>query len=192
MTSISLEASSRQTTDQRVSGEFRIPVSALVARSGQVNFKPAPINPEWIVSGNPQARSGDLVSAADGGGSTNFWDCTAGKFEWYYGWDETVLILGGEVRVTDSNGATSVLRAGDVAHFPAGSSFHWEVERYVRKIAFHRKPVPTLRSFLSKYRQRITMAASVIGVTFVRAAFRRLGMFVIASVGTAMPVLEAL
>jgi uncharacterized cupin superfamily protein len=191
MTAIKIDTSPSQPLP-RTSGEHRVPVSALVARSGQVDYKPAPINPEWVIAGDPQARSGDLIASPDGFGSTNFWDCTAGKFNWHYGWDETVLILGGEVRVTDSNGATSVLRAGDVAHFPAGSSFTWEVERYVRKIAFHRKPAPTFRSFIGRYRRRITVAASVLGIALVRVALRRAGTFLITASGAAMPILEAL
>jgi uncharacterized cupin superfamily protein len=175
MTSLPIDTSPLATQRPRSSGEQRVPVSALVARSGQVDYKPGSINPDWIVSGNPQTRSAPLVSSPDGYGSANFWDCTAGKFNWHYGWDETVLILGGEVRVTDSDGNSSVLRAGDVAHFPAGSSFLWEVERYVRKIAFHRKPAPTLRSFLGRYRQRITMAASVLGIALVRGVMRKGG-----------------
>jgi uncharacterized cupin superfamily protein len=175
MTALRIETSARQTPSPRSSGEQRVPVNALVARSGQVDYKPAPINPEWIVSGDPQARSGNLVSSPDGYGSTNFWDCTAGKFNWHYGWEETILILGGEVKVTDADGATSVLRAGDVAHFPAGSSYLWEVERYVRKIAFHKKPAPTFRSFLGRYRQRVTMVASVLGIALIRGAMRKGG-----------------
>ena len=150
-------------------------MSAFVARSGHVDYKPGQINPEWIVSGNPQTRSAPLVSSPDGHGAANFWDCTAGSFNWHFVWDETVLILDGEVRVTDSAGNSSVLRAGDVAHFPAGSSFFWEVERYVRKIAFHRKPALTLRSFISRYRNRITMAASVLGMALVRVVIRKGG-----------------
>jgi uncharacterized cupin superfamily protein len=175
MTALRLDTSPRPTLSPRRSGEQRTPVSALVARSGQVDYKPAPINPEWIVSGDPQARSGDLVASPDGYGSANFWDCTAGEFNWQYGWDETVLILGGEVRITDSDGATSVLRAGDVAHFPAGSTYHWKIERYVRKIAFHRKPAMTLRKFVSRYKQRFAMVASVLGIALVRGVIKKTG-----------------
>lgn len=157
----------------RNTGEYRVPVSALVARSGQVDYKPAPIKPEWVLAGNPQARTGPLVSSPDGCGSSNFWDCTAGKFEWHYAWDETVMIVGGEVRVTDSAGATSVLRAGDVAHFQAGTAYTWDVDTYVRKIAFHRKPVRTLSSVLHRYGNRIAVATSVIAVAVAKALLRR-------------------
>jgi uncharacterized cupin superfamily protein len=169
-----------------------MPVSALVARSGQVDYKPGSINPDWIVSGDPQARSAALVASPDGHATANFWDCTAGKFHWHYVWDETVLILGGEVRITDSDGNSSVLRAGDVAYFAAGSSYFWEVERYVRKMAFHRRPATTLRGFLTRYRQRITMTASVLGIALVRTMMRRSGILLIASLTMVSPLLEAI
>lgn len=35
----------------------------------------------------------------------------AGAFEWYYGWEETVQILEGQVRVTSATGRVHVLRA---------------------------------------------------------------------------------
>jgi hypothetical protein len=47
------------------------------------------------------------------------------------------------------------------------------VEPYVRKIAFHRKPAPTFRSFLGTYRRRIVMAASVIGIALVKGLMRK-------------------
>src|SRR5262245_12155264 len=119
----------------------RVPVSALVSRSGAAEFQPGAIDPSWILAGSPQTRSAALVSAPDGGSSVNFWDCTAGRFQWQYCWDETVFIVAGSVRITDASGHSSVLCAGDVAHFPAGSSFVWEVDKYVQKMAFHRRPV---------------------------------------------------
>jgi uncharacterized cupin superfamily protein len=131
--------------------EQRVPVSALVARSGAAEFQAGGIDPAWILAGSPRMRSAGLVLAPDKGSSVNFWDCTAGKFRWQYGWEETVFILEGEMRVTDVSGNSSVLRAGDVAHFPAGTSFVWEVDKYVRKMAFHRRPVVRgLRGFVRR------------------------------------------
>ena len=70
------------------------------------------------------------------------WDCTAGKFRWYFGVDETVHILEGEVTVSDDGGNTRTLRAGDIGFFPAGTWMTWRVEKYVRKVAFLRHPLP--------------------------------------------------
>lgn len=101
-------------------------------------FVDAPIPAAHVLDGNPVARSCDLHSSREGGLSMNLWDCTAGRFRWHYGSDELVEILEGEVRVTEADGQQHVLRPGDTAHFPAGTSFIWEVPEYVKKLAFHR------------------------------------------------------
>jgi len=70
------------------------------------------------------------------------WDCTAGRFNWFYDIDETICVVEGSVIVRDHRGSTRKLMAGDTAFFPAGSSAEWTVEEYVRKIAFLRLPLP--------------------------------------------------
>ncbi len=45
--------------------------------------------------------------------------------------------------VTDSDGQVMTLKAGDIAFFPSGSTAHWHVENYVRKVAYCQKPVPS-------------------------------------------------
>ncbi len=191
MAATQFDTSPRPTSaPERHAEEF--PVSAFVARSGEVEFKPGPINPEWILEGNPQARSAPLVSSSDGGGAVNFWDCTAGKFRWEYVWDETVMFLEGEVRVTDNAGHTTLFRAGDVAHFPAGSSFTWEIDHYVRKIAFHKKPNRSLRRFFIRYQRRVGVAVSVIGVPLLRLMMRRMGMMMLVSAAFATPIIESI
>ena len=116
--------------------------TVISARPEEVPLQPAPINPEWILAGTPQARAGSHSQNVDGWAETMHWDCTAGRFRWHFGWEETVMILEGEVRVTGADGRETLLRAGDVAYFPADAWFTWNVERYVRKIAFCRRPVP--------------------------------------------------
>jgi uncharacterized protein len=71
------------------------------------------------------------------------WDCTAGKFVWTYQVDETIHFLEGSVTIT-VNGKTRKLGAGDIAFFPAGTAAFWDVETYVRKIAFCQKPMPKM------------------------------------------------
>jgi uncharacterized cupin superfamily protein len=105
-----------------------------------MSWRDAPIPAGDVVSGAPQARSMDLHVSREGGVSMNYWDCTAGRFHWYYASDEMVQILEGEVHLTDEHGATFTLRAGDTAHFMAGATLLWEVPEYVRKLAFHRSP----------------------------------------------------
>ncbi|PZQ19239.1 MAG: cupin [Ancylobacter novellus] len=107
-----------------------------------IELDPSPIEPSWIISGDPQA-SGKLHSAsADALSSTSIWACTAGAFRWNFVWDETVHIVSGSVDVTDETGTRTTLVAGDVAYFAAGSWATWEIRDHVKKIAFCRRPFP--------------------------------------------------
>lgn len=108
----------------------------------RVDLASAPIVPAWIVEGNPQARASELMRSADGTAFTVVWDCTAGKFSWTYHLDETIHILEGSIILTDGGNAPTRLGPGDVVFFPKGSKVHWEVEGYVRKVAFFRQVMP--------------------------------------------------
>ena len=105
---------------------------------GQAQLNPAPIRPEWILEGNPVTRNKLLSSSADGTASTLIWDCTAGRFNWYYDVDETIYVIEGGVVVKDFGGLPRRLQAGDTIFFPAGARAEWHVEHYIRKIAFCR------------------------------------------------------
>jgi len=106
------------------------------------DFEPAPIRPEWVIAGRPQARAVELVRSPDGTCTSAQWECTAGTFHWYFWVEETVHILDGEVLVRDAHGRHALLRAGDVAVMPANTWMVWHVERFVRKLAYCRYPVP--------------------------------------------------
>lgn len=102
---------------------------------------PDPIPPEWIVEGTPTARRRQLVGSSDNLASTHMWDCTAGRFNWYYKSDETIYVLEGSVVVQDEAGLSQRLGAGDTFLFPAGSRFHWTVPHHIRKLAFLHAPL---------------------------------------------------
>lgn len=106
------------------------------------NFVPCPIRPAWIIEGDPLARVELLSSSADGTASTYYWDCTAGRFNWYYDFDETLHILEGSVVLKEPSGRSRIVVAGDIVYFPAGSSAEWIVDKYIRKLAFCRTPLP--------------------------------------------------
>jgi hypothetical protein len=101
----------------------------------------SPINGAWILEGNPLARGKLLSTSTDGMATTFMWDCTAGRFNWYYELDETVYLLEGSVVIKESTGARHELKAGDSFLFKAGTHFEWTVENYVRKVAFCRIPM---------------------------------------------------
>lgn len=124
-------------------------VSEILFYSGtNVEMKPAPINPTWVIEGAPLARNFMLSQSLDKSATTFLWDCTTGVFHWHYDIDETVYVLEGSVIVRDDNGVEHHLGPGDEALFRAGSHAVWRVENYVRKVAFLRHPLPAPLMFL--------------------------------------------
>ncbi|WP_180863064.1 cupin domain-containing protein [Cupriavidus pauculus] len=104
--------------------------------------EPCPISPSAIRSGKPLMRCQELSSTVDGAAWTMVWACTRSTFDWYYEFDEVVVILEGSVRVTDRHGATHTLNVGDAGYFPCGTTWFWEVDHYVRKVAFCHNAIP--------------------------------------------------
>jgi uncharacterized protein len=102
----------------------------------------APLHPTWILEGNPVARNRLLATSTDGSGSTYMWDCTAGRFNWHYGCDETIYVIEGSVLLRDQSGVSRRVSAGESFFFPTGTVFEWTVERYIRKVAFCLSPMP--------------------------------------------------
>ena len=101
-----------------------------------------PIEPTWIQEGEPIARGTVLTQSRDKCVSSGFWECTAGKFQWTFGWDEFVYVIEGQVTITEEGGATHTLRAGDIAHFPLGLTTYWHVPEFVKKFFTIRTPEP--------------------------------------------------
>jgi len=101
------------------------------------------IDPDWILEGTPEARVAQIAEGSDAGATMAVWDCTAGRFNWYFGCEEAVFILEGGVTVTGPDGEVRELTAGDTAYFPAFTWFEWHVPSYVRKVAFCHTVVPT-------------------------------------------------
>jgi uncharacterized cupin superfamily protein len=139
----------------RSAGRTQTVVSA--ASSG-LNMQPAPINPDWIIAGEPVARMADHSRSADRAAYTALWDCTAGTFRWFFAWDETVHIVEGEVHVTAQDGSVHMLQAGDVAYFKAGTWATWRVDTYVRKVAFLRRPFPAPIAFAYRLKNKLLPA----------------------------------
>ena len=111
-------------------------------REENSNWVSCPVNPAWVLEGTPVARIEHLSTSADGTASTYFWDCTAGRFNWFYTFDETLHILEGSVTLKFPDGRSRRVAAGDVVFFPVGSSAEWTVDAYIRKLAFCRTALP--------------------------------------------------
>jgi uncharacterized protein len=102
----------------------------------------SPIRREWILEGNPVARNKLLSASADGTASSYIWDCTAGRFNWFYDVEETIYVIEGGVVIKDDAGLVHRLNAGDTFFFAVGARAEWHVENYIRKFAFLRSPLP--------------------------------------------------
>lgn len=126
----------------RTAPQAALPRPLIAAGMDDLPMEDAPIEPGWVLAGAPQARLALHSRGHDEQSTTAVWDCTAGTFRWYFGWDETVMILAGEVHVTAEDGSERTLRAGDIAYFAGKTWATWHIETYVRKIAFCRKPFP--------------------------------------------------
>jgi uncharacterized protein len=112
-----------------------------------VPLTPRPIEPSWITEGNPVAQWHVLSRSADGLASTMVWECSEGRFNWYYDFDETVLILEGSIVLESDGMAPTRYTAGDVIFFKDGAHAKWHVEGRVRKLAFCRKTQPIWLGF---------------------------------------------
>ena len=68
-------------------------------------------------------RSHDLTS------DIIVWECTAGRFECQYSQDEAVIIVGGEVFITDEKGEERRLGPGDLAILSSRNLLHMAASR---------------------------------------------------------------
>ncbi|MGJ5131043.1 cupin domain-containing protein [Bradyrhizobium oligotrophicum] len=107
-----------------------------------VDLAPAPIEPSWIIEGSPTATSCTIARSSDGLGSTIVWHCTEGKFNWYYDFDETILILEGAITLESEGMPAKRYGPGDVIFFRDGAHAKWHVEGQVKKLAFCLKTQP--------------------------------------------------
>jgi uncharacterized protein len=112
-----------------------------------VDLAPRPIEPSWIIEGNPVAQSCVLSQSADGLACTILWECSEGKFNWYYDFDETIMILEGSIVLENDEMSPTRYGPGDVIFFRDGAHARWHVEGRVRKLAFCRTTQPYLMSF---------------------------------------------
>src|ERR1700679_2991119 len=110
--------------------------------ASRADLKPSPIRANWVLEGNPLARNHLLSVSSDGNASSYIWDCTAGRFNWFYEADETIYVIEGGVTLRDGAGAAGCVCAGDTIFFPAGAHAESHVENYIRKFALIRTPLP--------------------------------------------------
>ena len=115
----------------------------------------SPIERSWIIEGDPIAELSILSKSADYRAWTVVWQCSAGKFHWYYDIDETILILDGAIIIEADGMPPARYERGDVIFFKEGAHAIWHVEDRVRKLAFCRKTNPALLNFVVRALSKI-------------------------------------
>jgi uncharacterized cupin superfamily protein len=116
--------------------------SIVIETAASAALEPSSISPDWVLDGTPQARVKVLARSHDRTSWVVVWECTAGRFNWLYSEDETVVVISGEVFITTEKGEERRLGPGDMGFFPAGSSCTWRVNDRVKKIAILRQDLP--------------------------------------------------
>jgi len=116
--------------------------SIVIAAASTADLTAAPVTPDWVINGVPKTRSRKLARSRDRTSYVIVWDCTAGRFNWHYDKDETLVVLSGEAFITNEKGEERRIGAGDVVFFPAGTSSKWHVPEYIKKVAVLRHTMP--------------------------------------------------
>jgi uncharacterized cupin superfamily protein len=119
-----------------------MPLALIETGHDKMDLDLSPIEPSWIIEGNPEARSRLLSTSACNTAKTIIWSCTEGKFNWYYDHDETIVILEGSIVLESEGMPPKRYGVGDVIVFHSGAHAKWHVEGYVRKVAFLRLNYP--------------------------------------------------
>jgi uncharacterized cupin superfamily protein len=92
-----------------------------------------------ILEGTPDARALFTAHSADDNASAGFWSCDVGRYEFVFDYDEFIYLIAGEVEVFEG-GTSYVLRAGDTAHFPQGTTSIWQIKQRMTKYFVARAP----------------------------------------------------
>ncbi len=124
--------------------------SAEFSHGAEAVLEDAPIEPSWILEGTPHARVARWSGTRDGRSTNYVWECSAGRFRWYFAVDETVCVVDGEVQVQPETGSPVWLRPGDSALFHAGTWSTWYIPDHLRKHAVLSTPVsPKVQKLLT-------------------------------------------
>ena len=87
-----------------------------------------------IIAGNPSQKMWPHYTNQSNEFHTGIWQADIGKWEVSYSEDEYCFILEGKNVVTNADGETITVQAGDHFVIPAGFSGTWEVVEPTRKV----------------------------------------------------------
>jgi len=114
----------------------------LIAAATTADLNATPITRDCILDGKPETKSKELARSHDRTSYAMVWDCTAGRFNWHYNKDETLVVISGEAFISDHDGGERRIGPGDIVFFQAGTSAAWRVPNYIKKVAFLRHSMP--------------------------------------------------
>ena len=100
----------------------------------QSGWEAYPLPKDTIVKGEPGAMVHWARVQADPPYYAGVWTVQPCTFDFAFEMNETAHVLEGHVVVTQQDGPTLELRAGDVATFPKGAKTRWEVRAPFKKI----------------------------------------------------------
>ena len=140
-----------------------MPLALIETGHANVDLKPSPIEPSWIMEGNPEACSHLLSTSACGTATTLIWSCTKGKFNWYYDLDETIMILEGSTVIESDGMPPKRYGVGDVVFFREGAHAKWHIENYVKKVAFLRQTNPVGLGYAIRAINKLKRVSSTLG-----------------------------
>lgn len=118
------------------------PTFQVVAGIGDAELLAMPIDPAWVVAGDPVATGALPALSPDGAFSAGLWQCTPGEFDWPYEWDEVALVTAGRAQLGGDNGSARSVGPGDLLMFHRGTTVRWRIEETVTKVFVLRTVLP--------------------------------------------------
>jgi uncharacterized cupin superfamily protein len=108
-------------------------MSKLIAITMNATPEPGAPPPERVIAGTSTNRTWNAYETPDGLFFSGIWEADPGAWRIGYTEAEFCYILEGESRLTDAEGAVTVVRAGDAFIIPPGFTGTWEVVTRTRK-----------------------------------------------------------
>ena len=91
---------------------------------------------DWVLEGTPDARGAVISRSDDSRIIRGVWECTPGRFNWVFNYDETLVVVSGRATVELDTGEHLELEPGVMAFFGRGHDSTWTVHETLRK-GFH-------------------------------------------------------
>lgn len=85
-------------------------------------------------TGDPMATAGKTLWTGGGVLEVGLWKCAPGPSRWVFETNESITMLAGRMTVTEDDGESFEVKAGDSAVFPKGWSGTWDIHDTVLKV----------------------------------------------------------